>query len=362
MSLKSILDKKQLRYLFLGGKGGVGKTISASAIGIELAKNYDRVLIVSTDPAHSLSDCFDQDLSGGDPVPIEGVSGNLFGMELNAEKGIEEFKEISSMGMAPPGQSGMPGFGGFSDPSTSNIFVDEEGDMEENFENTTGPNIGMNFQDALGMGSDLMGLDSIPPGSDEAFAFGKLLEFIESSDFDLIIFDTAPTGHTLRLLSLPDYLDSFVGRMLKMRMRFGNLFKSIRSFFGGGDQDAKDNSVEMLETLKKTITKARIELADDARTEFIPVTIPTLMALYETERLISALIEYSIPVQHIIINQLIPPSKDCPFCAKRFDIQEKTMMTLRQYFDKYEFVEVPMVPQEIRGVEQLEILGKILFK
>ena len=73
MTLKTLLEKKDLRYLFLGGKGGVGKTISASAIGIELAKHFDRVLIVSTDPAHSLSDCFDLDLSGGDPVPIEGV-------------------------------------------------------------------------------------------------------------------------------------------------------------------------------------------------------------------------------------------------------------------------------------------------
>ncbi len=354
MSLKKILEKKDLKYLFLGGKGGVGKTISASAISIELSKHNERVLVVSTDPAHSLSDCFDQDLSGGEPVLIDGVKGHLYGMELDAEKGMETFKEMSAMGMENPaaGFPGMPGFGptGTTDPTTG-----------EPQEGTTPPG-GMNFQDALGLGADLMGSDSVPPGSDEAFAFGKMLELIESSEFDMVIFDTAPTGHTLRLLSLPDYLDSFVGRMLKMRMRFGNLFKSLKGFFGGGGAgEGEDNSVQMLESLKKTITKARIELADDQRTEFIPVTIPTLMALYETERLINSLIEYGIPVENLIVNQLMPDNKKCKFCAKRFDIQEKTMLTLKQYFGKYNFVEVPMVPQEIRGIEQLEILGKILF-
>ena len=117
----------------------------------------------------------------------------------------------------------------------------------------------------------------------------------------------------------------------------------------------------MLEDLKKVITKARIELADDAKTEFIPVTIPTLMALYETERLVQALNDYSIPVLNIIVNQLIPPSDTCVFCKKRYDIQEKTMMTLKQYFGKYDFTKVPMVPQEIRGLEQLELLAKTLF-
>ena len=117
----------------------------------------------------------------------------------------------------------------------------------------------------------------------------------------------------------------------------------------------------MLETLKKTITKARIELADDAKTEFIPVTIPTLMSLYETERLVSTLKDYSIPVEHLIVNQLIPANTDCPFCAKRFEIQEKTMLTLKQFFGEFSLVEVQMVPQEIRGIEQLQLLAKVLF-
>ncbi|NHJ33271.1 MAG: hypothetical protein FK732_10430 [Asgard group archaeon] len=356
MSLIDILEKKGLRYLFLGGKGGVGKTISASAIGIELSKHFERVLVVSTDPAHSLSDCFDLDLSGGEPVLIEGVDGHLYGMELEAEKGMEQFQQMSAMGMPNMADAGLPGFGV---PGAKEVEFDDELTDAPTSEGPTIP--GLNLQDALGMGADLLGADSVPPGSDEAFAFGKLLELIEGSEFDVVIFDTAPTGHTLRLLSLPDYLDSFVGRMLKMRMRFGNLFKSLRGLFGG-KSDVEDNSLETLESLKKVITKARIELADNAKTEFIPVTIPTLMALYETERLIVTLKEYSIPVEHLIINQLIPPSKDCPFCAQRYKVQEKTMMTLKQYFGQYGLVEIPMVPQEIRGIEQLELLAEKLFK
>jgi len=364
LTLKALLEKKELRYLFLGGKGGVGKTISASAIGIELTKHFDRVLIVSTDPAHSLSDCFDQDLSGGNPKKIEGVKGNLFGMELNAKKGYEQFQQISKMGL-PGFENNLADISGFPRTNFENVVVDPSSDDYFTPQgNETSPSMGMNIQDALGLGSELLAEDSVPPGSDEAFAFGKLLEFIESSDFDVVIFDTAPTGHTLRLLSLPDYLDSFVGRMLKMRLRFGNFFKSIRNLFtgGGGGRDEDDDSLKMLEDLKKTITKARIELADDAKTEFIPVTIPTLMALYETERLIQSLVDYSIPVFNIIVNQLIPPSKTCPFCKKRYEIQEKTMLTLKQYFGKYNLTQVPMVPQEIRGIEQLQLLAKVLFK
>ncbi|HUT82059.1 MAG TPA: ArsA family ATPase [Candidatus Bathyarchaeia archaeon] len=362
MTLKGLLDKKNLRYLFLGGKGGVGKTISASAISIEFARHIDRVLVVSTDPAHSLSDCFDQDLSGGDPVRIESVKGNLFGMELEAKKGYEQFKQMSQMGVPGMSDMGLPGFGDLGNTSTENVIIeDDNDDFSPNTDKSGASPFGFNMQDALGLGSELLGDDSVPPGSDEAFAFGKLLELIESSDYDLVIFDTAPTGHTLRLLALPDYLDSFIGRLIKMRLRFGNFFKSIRGIFGGRSGKQEDNSLETMETLKKVITKARIELADDEKTEFIPVTIPTLMALYETERLINSLNEYSIPVLNLIVNQLIPPSKDCPFCSKRYDIQEKTMMTLKQYFGEYNFTEVPMVPQEIRGIEQLQILANILF-
>ncbi|MBK5112336.1 MAG: ArsA family ATPase [Candidatus Heimdallarchaeota archaeon] len=359
MSLKEILEKKNLRYLFLGGKGGVGKTISASAIAIELTKHFERVLIVSTDPAHSLSDCFDYDLSGGEPVLIESVEGTLYGMELEAEKGMEQFQQMSAMGMPGMADAGLPGFG--VPGGAKEVEFDDEITDDQKSE---GPSMaGFDIQDALGMGADLLGSDSVPPGSDEAFAFGKLLELIESSEYDIVVFDTAPTGHTLRLLSLPDYLDSFIGRIIKMRMRFGGFFKSIRGMFGGGGKsDAEDNSLETLESLKKIITKARIELADDTKTEFIPVTIPTLMALYETERLLTTLMDYSIPVEHIIVNQLIPPSKDCPFCAQRFKVQEKMLMTLNQYFGKYDLVEIPMVPQEIRGIEQLTLLAEKLFK
>ncbi|MBD3190915.1 MAG: AAA family ATPase [Candidatus Heimdallarchaeota archaeon] len=350
MTLRAILEKTNLTYLFLGGKGGVGKTISASAIGIKLTKYFNRVLIVSTDPAHSLSDCFDQDLSGGEPVRIDGVEGNLYGMELEAEKGMADLQRISSLNV--PGMGAYPGMDNTMESNPffgGNTTTDEFGEEQ------------MNMQDALGLGSDLMGGGaSLPPGSDEAFAFGKLLEFIEDSDYDVVIFDTAPTGHTLRLLSLPDFLDSFVGRMIKMRMKLGNLFEAIKGMFGGRQE--KDQSLEMLESLKQVITKARIELADDAKTEFIPVMIPTMMALYETERLLNTLRDYGIPVEHLIINQLIPENIDCPFCSKRYKIQEKTMLTIKQYFNQYDLVKVPMLPQEIRGIDQLKMLAEILFK
>ncbi|MHA2212559.1 MAG: ArsA family ATPase, partial [Candidatus Thorarchaeota archaeon] len=172
MTLREMIFDDGIKFILAGGKGGVGKTSCAGAIAVLSARHGYRTLVLSTDPAHSLSDSFDQNLAGGEIIEIAGID-KLWGMEINANKGMADFQDVMSSGEA-------------------------------------GPEAAMAAQ-LLG---DMGGMS--PPGSDEAMAFGKMLEFLEDSSYDRVVFDTAPTGHTLKLLEVPDLLDSWLGKILTL--------------------------------------------------------------------------------------------------------------------------------------------------
>ncbi|MFW9810463.1 MAG: ArsA family ATPase [Candidatus Thorarchaeota archaeon] len=315
MTLRDIIYKDTVKFILSGGKGGVGKTSTAGAMAVLSARHGFRTLVLSTDPAHSLSDSFDQDLSGGEVIPIQGFD-NLWGMEVNTAKGMEQFQQ--AMG-----------------------------------EGTIGPEAQM----AAGLMGDMTGM--APPGSDEAMAFGKILEFIEDSSYDRVIFDTAPTGHTLKLLELPDLLDSWLGKILTMRQRLSSMMSGLRSMFGGGDQE--DSSWQMIQQTKDKIYAARVELSDPDTTQFVVVMIPEAMAVFETQRLLASLDSWHIPATHLIVNQLVPPNPSCKFCSKRHEMQEANMVDIRELYSDLDLTEVPQFEGEIRGIEGLTKLGKILI-
>ncbi|KAJ8441483.1 hypothetical protein Cgig2_011160 [Carnegiea gigantea] len=176
------------KYYMLGGKGGVGKTSCAASLAVKFANSGHPTLVVSTDPAHSLSDSFAQDLAGGTLVPVEGVDSPLFALEINPEKAREEFRSASQ-------RSEGSGVKDFMDSMGLGMLVEQIGELK------------------LG---EL--LETPPPGLDEAIAISKVMQFLEAQEYRMftrIVFDTAPTGHTLRLLSLPDFLDASIGKILK---------------------------------------------------------------------------------------------------------------------------------------------------
>ncbi len=113
-------------------------------------------------------------------------------------------------------------------------------------------------------------------------AFGKILEFIEDASYDRVIFDTAPTGHTLKLLELPDLLDSWLGKMLTLRQRLSSMMGGLRGMMGGAEQE--DNSWELLQQTKDKIRAASAQLSDPELTQFVVVMIPEAMAVFETQR------------------------------------------------------------------------------
>jgi arsenite/tail-anchored protein-transporting ATPase len=316
MTLHDIIYNDTVRFILSGGKGGVGKTTCAGAMAVLSAEHGFRTLVLSTDPAHSLSDSFNQNLSGGDVIPIEGVE-KLWGMEIDTEKGMNQFQDMLGSGAAG-----------------------SEGQM------------------ASQLMGDMGGMS--PPGSDEAMAFGKILEFVEDASYDRVIFDTAPTGHTLKLLELPDMLDSWLGRILTLRQRLSSMMTGFKSMFGSQEQE--DTSWQMLQQTKEKIKLARDELSNPDITQFVVVMIPEAMAVFETQRLLGSLAAWDIPANNIIVNQIVPRRPECTFCNHRREMQQRNLADIRDLFHDMDITQLPLFQEEIRGIEDLRKIGNILAK
>ncbi|XP_056696318.1 ATPase GET3B isoform X2 [Spinacia oleracea] len=278
------------KYYMLGGKGGVGKTSCAASLAVKFANSGHPTLVVSTDPAHSLSDSFAQDLTGGTLVPVEGLESPLFALEINPDKAREDFRDMSQ-------RNGGTGVKDFMDGMGLGMLSEQLGELK------------------LG---EL--LDTPPPGLDEALAISKVIQFLESQEYSMftrIVFDTAPTGHTLRLLSLPDFLDASIGKILKLRQKITSATSALKSVFGQ-EKPPQQDAAGKLEKLRERMVQVRELFRDTDSTEFVIVTIPTVMAINESARLSASLKKENVPVKRLIVNQILPPStSDCKFCAMK---------------------------------------------
>ncbi|KAF3433962.1 hypothetical protein FNV43_RR25065 [Rhamnella rubrinervis] len=331
-----MISGTQRKYYMLGGKGGVGKTSCAASLAVKFANNGHPTLVVSTDPAHSLSDSFAQDLTGGTIVPVEGPDSPLFALEINPEKAREEFRSASQ-------KNGGTGIKDFMDGMGLGMLVDQLGELK------------------LG---EL--LDTPPPGLDEAIAISKVMQFLESQEYNMftrIVFDTAPTGHTLRLLSLPDFLDASIGKILKLRQKIASATSAIKSVFG--QEELKPDATDKLEQLRERMVKVRELFRDTDATEFVIVTIPTVMAVCESSRLSASLKKENVPVKRLIVNQILPPStSDCKFCAMKRKDQMRALDMIQSdpELSNLTLIQAPLVDVEIRGVPALRFLGDIIWK
>jgi arsenite-transporting ATPase len=156
--------------------------------------------------------------------------------------------------------------------------------------------------------------------------FKTILDFIEEGKFDKYIVDTSPTGHALRLLTLPGLLDDWIKVMAKMRWKYRYM---VTSFAG---KYKPDNADDFLMSMKKTVKRIEGILKDQSSCEFIVVTIPEDMAIKETERMIKSLNQYKIKVKQLIINNVIPEENMCPFCQARRKEQDKYIREIRRLF------------------------------
>lgn len=320
-----LLGNTARKFVIVGGKGGVGKTSTSCAVAAKFADKGQTTLIVSTDPAHSLSDAFDQRVGGGEPVPVVGID-NLYAQEIDPENTKQSF---NLMGGSGGGGDGM---------------MSELGDM------------GLDDLNSL--------FDKLPPGFDEAAALAEIVKLLEGDPayqkFDRIVFDTAPTGHTLRLLSLPEFLNGFVGKIINMKSKFKGVMNQFKGMFGGQDVDM-DESFNDMEELKRTMAKVRDLFTDERRTEFIVTTIPNMMAIAESKRLVEELRGEQIPVRHLFVNQVQPENDDCTFCSVRHKEQSSNLKYIRSEFPQLKISTVQIFDREIRGAPALRAMGSQLF-
>ncbi len=323
-------------YVLYGGKGGVGKTTMAAATALDSAKRGTQTLVVSTDPAHSLSDTFETDIQ---PTP-ERINDEipLYAAEIDPDAALEESQAAFAV------EGGLGSMGGLGD------LMGGDGPM-----------------DALFGGA--------MPGADEAAAMQLLLEYMDDDRFERVVIDTAPTGHTLRLLELPEIMDTMMGRIITFRERIGGMIDGVKGMFGG-EEPTDDADLQDLEVLRERIERLRAALRDPSRTDFRIVLVPEEMSVFESKRLRQQLDQFEIPVGTVVVNRVMEPLAeitddvtgeflepnldDCAFCQRRWDVQQKALMEAQELFRGTEVRRVPLFAEEVRGERMLSVVAACL--
>jgi len=299
-------DSPKTKIILFGGKGGVGKTSAAAATALALAGSGERVLIISSDPAPSLSDIFECSIGG----TVTRIGNHLSAIEINAETVVEKYKKM---------------YGSAIIDALATIIPIKE-DVLDEIPNT------------------------IIPGFDELFALEEVLTYLPEG-YDYIIWDTAPTGHTLRLLNLPDSIVGYTTGMQKIQERMAGVIGTIRVLFD--KESSKDSLALALQRIQKMAQHALAVLTDHERTEFVLIIIPEALALYQTERMKQVLDRLTILTARIIVNGIVPENT-CPFCISRRAVQERYLAKIhKRYDDQLTVIEVPLFPGELKGREQL---------
>jgi arsenite-transporting ATPase len=234
---------------------------------------------------------------------------------------------------------------------------------------------------ALGVPRDIIdsfGLDDLtsiftnpPPGIDEIVALTKIFKYSRETDgsgrprFDKIIVDTAPTGHTLRLLQLPVFLGNLTGQLIKFRGKIQGAINSFKSMFSGGSENAEEDKIGgilgRLEELQDNMSALKSTLTDESMTQFLVVTIPTSLAVAESERLMKSLQESGIKVAGVLCNQVVAEDAGVKFLNARRAGQQLSMTTLQgaALADNLEITEVPYVDTEVTGVYGLRYFADL---
>lgn len=347
------IDSRKLTIF--GGKGGVGKTTSAASWAIQLADFGMRTLVVSTDPAHSLGDALMEKLNGI-PRLIDTTSegGELWAMEVDPEVALADFRKAI----------GQNKDGAASSSDNSGLLGGLKNEI-----------------------SNLMGqIYDPPPGTDEIVAMTEVIDYLEKGytlpngktmKFDRIVLDTAPTGHTLRMLKLPIFLRNSVQKIKSLQLKMksmsglaGMLGGAMNNAMSGFDSDRNPNSsVEEendLANLEAKMEKLDRILHEPKEAEFTVVTIASELAAAETKRLLVSLQEDNIAVRRVIINQVIQEQtleNPNDFLTKIRQGQKTSINELENVSNtnSVPLVLVPYFDTEVRTVYGLRVIGNAIF-
>jgi len=307
-----------LRYVFFGGKGGVGKTVMAGMTAVRLARQGRRVLLASTNPVHSLSGLLGQDVFGRH-VPVEGVE-NLWAYEIDTKDAIERSKhEIREK---------IQWFLKFAEISTK---------AEE-------------FVEAATMN----------PAFEESAMFENMVDLMFKDEYDVYVFDTAPTANARRLLGMSKVYGLWVQKMLKSREEA----QSLREALSFTKKKEQDPLMTYLIDFRERIHHARELLTDPAKTAFFFATLPEALPIAVIRRFIDWFTDFGIPVGGVIVNGVISPDRDeelPEFVRNRIAMQEEYLAEIRNRFDGQVRAVLPLYDADIRGIPSLEQAAEALF-
>jgi len=306
------LDQTRQRVLMFGGKGGVGKTTSSAATALHYARAGRKTLIISSDLTPSLSDIFEVEL-GFTETPVPGVS-NLHALEISPDEVMRRWKEHY------------------------------------------GPEVYQAASALVNMPYDeIVDYVALAPGIQEEFMLDYILAHVRDASvghnaYDLVVWDTAPAGDTLRLLGLPHRFLEHLRTAPRIYLRVQNAFQlSTMPFL---------NIIESWKELARQITNF---FCDPKNVEFILVTIPEALGVYQSHRVIQDLSAHGLGVRHMIINNLVVRA-DCEFHRQRMEMQRPYLELLKNEYDgRMTLTPLPLLPYEVKGIERLKQVEEILF-
>jgi len=302
---RRLLDK---RILFFGGKGGVGKTTCAAAVALAASREGQRVLLVSTDPAHSTSDIFEQRFTREEREILPNLHGLEIDADFEASRYIAEVKEQVAKMFSPA---------------------------------------------MVGAASRQIDLAAAMPGVGDVALFDRLTTIVaaRNSVYDLVVFDTAPTGHTVRLLQMPEMLGTWIDALTAQRRRAVERDAAIRD--DGGEVEP-DPIVAALERRRDRLDSVRRRLVEHRDTSFVLVLIPERLPIEETSRAAGALADAGIEVGAVIVNRVLPDGLGGEFYAARRRQEDVYRREIDHRFKTMDRIVIAQLESDVYGLNRLE--------
>jgi arsenite-transporting ATPase len=295
------------KIIFFGGKGGVGKTTCSASYALYQAKRGLKTLLVSTDPAHSTSDIFETKIND----TISNLLPNLDAIEISGEKESKKYMDSVRVSLKQ---------------IVSPIIVEQ-----------------INKQiDAA----------SISPGTEEAALFDKMIEIIieKVDEYDRIIFDTAPTGHTLRLLSLPELLGAWLDSLIQKRSKSVNLMSMALKGHKASDKDLeKDEVISILKRRYDKVLAAKKIMMDDHLLSFIFVINAEKLPIDETVKAINILEKYDVIVSGIIVNKILPDNMQDEFWISKKIQEQQYLNIIKETFKDKRIITLPLLKEDMKA-------------
>ena len=316
---KYMKDHPRMKYIFFGGKGGVGKTVMAGVSAIWFAQQGRRTLLASTNPVHSLSGLLDQNVFGKH-TPVAGVP-NLWAYEIDTKDTIERSKQ---------------------DIKTKIQWL-------------------LKFAEISTKADDFVESATMNPAFEESAMFENMIDLMFKDEYDVYVFDTAPTANARRLLGMSKVYSLWVNKMLKSREEA----RTLREMLSFTKKKEEDPLMTYLLSFRDRMGHARELLTDPEKTAFFFVTLPEALPIAVITRFINWFTEFGIPVGGVIVNMLIDKSQvsadSADFVKNRLAMQAEHMETVWEKFDGGVRAIVPLYETEIRGVSMLQRTVPSLF-